>query len=182
MPSGATESSSRIVPHRPAIFRLTWLGLVSEWFQTVSISFINPQQLYQLKQFGTLSCCFDICDIGCSMVCVLSLSLSRKPVHGFPGPGCKPSVAATQWALEGGTTTEEIPNAGCFDEIRMLAMLAMLAMLLMPSMLSFQRLTFDTFREPVVSLRSTPCCHVSPEELKGSNTTYRDGTRLRSRE
>ena len=32
----------------------------------------------------------------------------------------------------------------------------------------------------VVSLRSTPCCHVSPEELKGSNTTYRDGTRLRS--
>lgn len=23
--------------------------------------------------------------------------------------------------------------------------------------------------------RSTPCCHVSPEELKGSNTTYRDG-------
>eukprot|EP00435_Cladocopium_sp_Y103_P071267 s113_g37.t1 len=23
--------------------------------------------------------------------------------------------------------------------------------------------------------RSAPCCHVSPEELKGSNTTYRDG-------
>ena len=167
MPLNPRPASSRIVLHRPAIFRLTWLGLVSEWFQNGFKQFqsVSSTATQTVQHFEFFHFCGHL------------RHWLFHEVHGFPGPGCKPSVAATQWALEGGTTTIRKSQSECFDEIRMLAMLAML---LMPSMLSFQRLTFDTFREPVVSLRSTPCCHVSPEELKGSNTTYRDGTRLRS--